>query len=168
MLQKEVVERMAAGPGSTQYGRLSVMLQYRCEVIPLFNIGAGAFQPPPRVESAFVRLVPYREPPVAGCRGRQEKVRPPSGRETGLAEPGATRMRGDTAIPLRFNLFPSPAPSPLQGEGEKTWIFLRKYHRDQYPKSRHKETAYAPQEYCNTFVRPSCAGLSAAVPGVWR
>ena len=65
MLQKEVVERMAAGPGSTQYGRLSVMPQYRCEVIPLFNIGAGAFQPPPRVESAFVRLVPYREPPVA-------------------------------------------------------------------------------------------------------
>ena len=119
MLQKEVVERMAAGPGSTQYGRLSVMLQYRCEVIPLFNIGAGAFQPPPRVESAFVRLVPYREPPVAGCRGRQEKVRPPSGRETGLAEPGATRMRGDTAIPLRFNLFPLAGSFPLAGGGRK-------------------------------------------------
>jgi len=64
MLQKEVVERMAATPGSRQYGRLSVMLQYRCEVIHLFNIGPGAFSPPPKVESAFVRLVPYASPPV--------------------------------------------------------------------------------------------------------
>jgi 16S rRNA (adenine1518-N6/adenine1519-N6)-dimethyltransferase len=64
MLQKEVVERMAATPGSRQYGRLSVMLQYRCEVTHLFNIGSGAFTPPPKVESAFVRLVPYTSPPV--------------------------------------------------------------------------------------------------------
>jgi len=64
MLQKEVVERMAAIPGSRQYGRLSVMLQYRCEVIHLFNIGPGAFNPPPKVESAFVRLVPYTRPPI--------------------------------------------------------------------------------------------------------
>jgi len=65
MLQKEVVDRMAAAPGGSAYGRLSVMLQYRCEVIPLFTIGSGAFQPPPRVESAFVRLRPYPQPPVA-------------------------------------------------------------------------------------------------------
>ena len=64
MLQKEVVNRMAAAPGGGQYGRLSVMLQYRCEVIPLFSIGAGAFNPPPKVESAFVRLVPHAQPPV--------------------------------------------------------------------------------------------------------
>jgi len=64
MLQKEVVERMAAGPGTGQYGRLSVMLQYRCRVTPLFTIGAGAFNPPPRVESAFVRLEPYAQPLV--------------------------------------------------------------------------------------------------------
>ena len=64
MLQKEVVERMAAMPGSRQYGRLSVMLQYRCEVVHLFNIGPGAFNPPPRVESAFVRLVPYARLPI--------------------------------------------------------------------------------------------------------
>ena len=64
MLQKEVVDRMAASPGSSQYGRLSVMLQYRCEVIHLFNIGPGAFNPPPKVESAFVRLVPYTRPPI--------------------------------------------------------------------------------------------------------
>jgi 16S rRNA (adenine1518-N6/adenine1519-N6)-dimethyltransferase len=64
MLQKEVVERMAAIPGSRQYGRLTVMLQYRCNVTHLFNIGPGAFSPPPKVESAFVRLVPHAKPPV--------------------------------------------------------------------------------------------------------
>ncbi len=64
MLQKEVVERMAAQPGNGQYGRLSVMLQYRCKVSPLFSIGSGAFTPPPKVESAFVRLEPFALPPV--------------------------------------------------------------------------------------------------------
>ena len=55
---------MAAGPGSKQYGRLSVMLQYRCRVTNLFTIGPGAFNPPPRVESAFVRLEPFEQLPV--------------------------------------------------------------------------------------------------------
>jgi len=64
MLQKEVVERMAARPGSGQYGRLSVMLQYRCMVSPLFTIGPDAFDPPPKVDSGFVRLEPFARPPV--------------------------------------------------------------------------------------------------------
>jgi 16S rRNA (adenine1518-N6/adenine1519-N6)-dimethyltransferase len=64
MLQKEVVDRLAATPGSGPYGRLSLMVQYRCAVTPLFTIGPGAFSPPPRVESAFVRLVPWESPPV--------------------------------------------------------------------------------------------------------
>lgn len=63
MLQKEVVDRMAAAPGSKIYGRLSIMLQARAEVTSLFNIGPGAFNPPPKVESAFVRLVPLNPPP---------------------------------------------------------------------------------------------------------
>lgn len=63
MLQKEVVERMAAAPGTGAYGRLSVMIQYRCTVQDLFHIGPGAFTPPPKVESAFVRLVPHAVPP---------------------------------------------------------------------------------------------------------
>ena len=63
MLQKEVVQRMAASPGGKEYGRLTVMLAARCQVEPLFNIGAGAFRPPPKVESAFVRLTPYTAPP---------------------------------------------------------------------------------------------------------
>jgi 16S rRNA (adenine1518-N6/adenine1519-N6)-dimethyltransferase len=58
MLQKEVVDRMAAEPGSKVYGRLSVMLQLVCNVVPLFNVPPGAFRPPPKVESAVVRLVP--------------------------------------------------------------------------------------------------------------
>lgn len=58
MLQKEVVDRMAAAPGSKVYGRLSVMLQAWCEVTALFDVAPGAFKPPPRVDSAVVRLVP--------------------------------------------------------------------------------------------------------------
>ena len=58
MLQKEVVERMAAGPGSKVFGRLSVMLQAYCTVTPLFVVPPGAFRPAPKVESAVVRLVP--------------------------------------------------------------------------------------------------------------
>lgn len=59
MLQREVVDRMAAEPGSKIYGRLSVMLQYRFRVEKLFNVPAGAFRPVPQVDSAFVRLVPH-------------------------------------------------------------------------------------------------------------
>ncbi|OAX57082.1 16S rRNA (adenine(1518)-N(6)/adenine(1519)-N(6))-dimethyltransferase RsmA [Xanthomonas graminis] len=59
MLQKEVVDRMAAGPGSKVYGRLSVMLQAYCEVTSLFVVPPGAFRPPPKVDSAVVRLVPH-------------------------------------------------------------------------------------------------------------
>ncbi|PXF29946.1 ribosomal RNA small subunit methyltransferase A [Pokkaliibacter plantistimulans] len=63
MLQKEVVERMAAGPGDNNYGRLSIMTQYYCQVVPLFLVGPGAFNPPPKVDSAIVRLAPYTELP---------------------------------------------------------------------------------------------------------
>ena len=58
MLQKEVVDRMAAGPGSKVYGRLSVMLQAYCRVQSLFVVPPGAFRPPPKVDSAVVRLQP--------------------------------------------------------------------------------------------------------------
>ena len=65
MLQKEVVDRMAAAEGSKTYGRLSVMLQARCRVEPLFRVPAGAFRPPPKVESAIVRLTPRAASEVA-------------------------------------------------------------------------------------------------------
>ena len=65
MLQKEVVDRMAAAPGSKVYGRLSVMLQARCRVTPLFKVPPGCFRPPPKVDSAVVRLEP-RDPAEVG------------------------------------------------------------------------------------------------------
>jgi 16S rRNA (adenine1518-N6/adenine1519-N6)-dimethyltransferase len=64
MLQQEVVNRMAASPGSKAWGRLSIMCQFRCRVTPLFTVPPESFSPPPRVQSAIVRLTPHREPPV--------------------------------------------------------------------------------------------------------
>jgi len=58
MLQKEVVDRMCAGPDDDAYGRLSVALAARAEVVHLFDVGPGAFKPPPKVESSVVRLRP--------------------------------------------------------------------------------------------------------------
>jgi|SRR5690606_31058790 16S rRNA (adenine1518-N6/adenine1519-N6)-dimethyltransferase len=63
MLQKEVVERMVAAPSTPAYGRLSVMLQYRLQMEYLFTVPPQAFEPPPKVESAFVRAVPYAQLP---------------------------------------------------------------------------------------------------------
>lgn len=61
MLQKEVVLRMVAGPGSKDYGRLSVMLQERYQMHHLFGVAPEAFEPPPRVDSAIVRMIPLGE-----------------------------------------------------------------------------------------------------------
>jgi len=63
MLQKEVVQRMAAVPGDNNYGRLGIMTQYFCKVQPLFEVGSGAFRPAPKVDSAIVRLVPHKTLP---------------------------------------------------------------------------------------------------------
>ncbi|MBT9098213.1 16S rRNA (adenine(1518)-N(6)/adenine(1519)-N(6))-dimethyltransferase RsmA [Methylovulum psychrotolerans] len=65
MLQKEVVDRMCAPPGSKQYGRLSVMMQYYCEPELLFVVPPESFDPAPKVMSAVVRLIPHPQPPVA-------------------------------------------------------------------------------------------------------
>jgi len=59
MLQKEVVNRLVAGPNSKAYGRLTVMAQYYCNVIPVLEVPPTAFAPPPKVDSAVVRLVPH-------------------------------------------------------------------------------------------------------------
>ncbi len=58
MLQKEVVDRMVAAPGSKTYGRLSVMLQFRYRLVKLFDVPRGAFTPPPQVTSSVVRMQP--------------------------------------------------------------------------------------------------------------
>lgn len=63
MLQKEVAERICALAGTDAYGRLSVMVQYFCHSEILFEVGAEAFNPPPKVDSAIIRLVPFATPP---------------------------------------------------------------------------------------------------------
>lgn len=63
MLQKEVVDRMAAKAGDEEYGRLSVMVQYYCEVTTLFDVPRTAFNPPPQVTSSIVRMIPYKKLP---------------------------------------------------------------------------------------------------------
>lgn len=73
MLQLEVVERMVARPSTPEYGRLSVMLQTRFRMEKLFRVAAGAFRPPPKVESAVVRLQPLGAPPACDA-GRLEEV----------------------------------------------------------------------------------------------
>lgn len=65
MLQKEVVNRLAASPGNKNYGRLSVMAQYHCQVIPVLHVPPEAFNPPPKVDSAVVRLIPHKVKPVS-------------------------------------------------------------------------------------------------------
>jgi len=64
MLQREVAERVAAGPGGKTYGALSVLTQVGCAVRLAFRVPPGAFSPPPQVESAVVHLRSHREPPV--------------------------------------------------------------------------------------------------------
>lgn len=63
MLQKEVVKRMAAQAGDSAYGRLGIMVQYYCAVENLFEVPPTAFDPAPKVDSAIVRLMPYKELP---------------------------------------------------------------------------------------------------------
>jgi len=64
MLQKEVVARLAALPATSEYGKLSVMIQYYCQVEKLFDVGPHAFSPAPKVDSAVVRLIPHAIPPA--------------------------------------------------------------------------------------------------------
>jgi 16S rRNA (adenine1518-N6/adenine1519-N6)-dimethyltransferase len=74
MLQKEVVQRMAASPGSKDYGRLSVMLQWRYRIEDVLDVPPDAFDPPPRVDSAVVRMLPLPVDPTVDARRLSELV----------------------------------------------------------------------------------------------
>jgi 16S rRNA (adenine1518-N6/adenine1519-N6)-dimethyltransferase len=67
MLQLEVVNRLAASPGNKHWGRLGIMTQYHCQVEALFEVPPAAFSPPPKVQSAIVRLTPWKTSPWAPC-----------------------------------------------------------------------------------------------------
>jgi 16S rRNA (adenine1518-N6/adenine1519-N6)-dimethyltransferase len=128
MLQKEVVARMAAAPANKTYGRLTVMLAAQCSVERLFDVGPGAFRPPPRVHSAIVRLVPHARAPfrvadparfaavVAAAFGQRRKtlrnalsgVVDPDGFAAAGVDPG---RRAETLQPSEFaRLAATPAP----------------------------------------------------------
>lgn len=135
MLQKEVVDRMAAAPDTPDYGRLSVMLQSRFKVSKLFNVPPGAFQPPPKVDSAIVRLVPLpaADVPYRNARVFAEVVARAFGQrrktlrntlkgwvdETLFAELGIDpRRRGETLSVAEFAAL-SNRLQPLAGNTEK-------------------------------------------------
>jgi 16S rRNA (adenine1518-N6/adenine1519-N6)-dimethyltransferase len=73
MFQREVAERIVAAPGTAQYGRLSVLTDWRCETKILFDVAPTAFVPPPKVTSSVVRLVP-RAVPLPCARASLERV----------------------------------------------------------------------------------------------
>jgi 16S rRNA (adenine1518-N6/adenine1519-N6)-dimethyltransferase len=75
MLQKEVVERMAAAPGGKEYGRLSVMLQWRYAIESVLEVPPESFDPPPRVDSAVVRMQPLPVVPAVDAKLLEELVR---------------------------------------------------------------------------------------------
>jgi len=74
MLQSEVVDRMVAGPGSKAYGRLGVMLQWRYDMERVLDVPPEAFDPPPAVDSAVVRMIPLRQPALSDARLLSELV----------------------------------------------------------------------------------------------
>ena len=74
MLQKEVIDRMVATPATADYGRLSVMLQWRYAMENVLFVPPESFDPPPRVDSAVVRMVPYAKPPQLDVRRLEEIV----------------------------------------------------------------------------------------------
>jgi len=74
MLQLEVVERLAASPGSKHWGRLGIMAQYQCQVEHLFDVPPHAFRPPPKVQSAIVRLTPWSTSPWPQCNAQLLRI----------------------------------------------------------------------------------------------
>ncbi|HLI12454.1 MAG TPA: 16S rRNA (adenine(1518)-N(6)/adenine(1519)-N(6))-dimethyltransferase RsmA [Alphaproteobacteria bacterium] len=74
MFQREVAERLLAAPGGKDYGRLSVMTQWLCQVERLFDIGKEAFVPPPKIISTVIRIVPRREPLAEAARDDLERI----------------------------------------------------------------------------------------------
>ncbi len=113
MLQKEVVDRMLAPAGSRTYGRLTVMLAPWVRIERLLSVGAGAFTPPPKVSSAFVRLTPLAQPAFdIGSAARFERVV-----RAAFAQRRKTlrnALKGTVAVPVLERLGIDPGCRPEQ------------------------------------------------------
>ena len=104
MFQREVAERIVAAPGSKSYGRLSVLVQWRCEARILFDVNASAFVPPPKVKSSLLRIVPRTAPPACDRKlleavtqaafGRRRKMLRQSLRSLGVDAPALIAAAG--------------------------------------------------------------------------
>ena len=127
MLQKEVVERMAAMPGSKTYGRLSVMVQLSCQVEALFRVGPGAFNPPPKVDSSFVRLTPHATLPSATIRARVSAITAQAFARRRKTLRNALRGIVDAAQLEALGLDPATRPERLE---VKDFIALADYAPD--------------------------------------
>lgn len=98
MFQREVSERIAATPGSSAYGRLSVLAQWLCDVTIVMHIPAAAFSPPPKVDSALVRLIPNPiQPPAAHLKAMERVTAAAFGQRRKMLR-GALRGIGGEAL----------------------------------------------------------------------
>ncbi|MGA0612177.1 16S rRNA (adenine(1518)-N(6)/adenine(1519)-N(6))-dimethyltransferase RsmA [Caldimonas sp. KR1-144] len=104
MLQKEVVDRMAAAPGSKDYGRLSVMLQWRYDIESVLDVPPEAFDPPPRVESAVVRMTPLAQPAAIDAARLSELVTVAFSQRRKLLRHTLGRWLEQQGIDTAFNL----------------------------------------------------------------
>ena len=117
MFQKEVVDRLAAAPKSADYGRLSVITQWRCHVRPLFNVAREAFTPPPKVVSTVVHLEPRAEP-LALCRMETlEKVTAAFGQRRKMLRSSLKSLGDAEALLAEAGILPTMRAEEVAVEG---------------------------------------------------
>ena len=104
MLQKEVIDRMVAEPATADYGRLSVMLQWRYAMENVLFVPPESFDPPPRVDSAVVRMVPYAEPPALDVKRLEEIVQVAFSQRRKILRHTLGRWLEDKGVNLPFDL----------------------------------------------------------------
>jgi 16S rRNA (adenine1518-N6/adenine1519-N6)-dimethyltransferase len=100
MFQREVAERIVANPGSKSYGRLSVLVQWRCEARILFDVNRSAFVPPPKVTSALVRLLPRAQPLTCDRTLLEAVTRAAFGQRRKMLRQSLRSLGSDTAVLL--------------------------------------------------------------------
>lgn len=124
MLQKEVVARLCATPGSKAYGRLSIMVQLWCDTEALFDIPPDAFDPPPKVDSAVVRLTPCAEPawPVSDFALFDQVVRSAFSQRRKMLRKSLSAWFSSADL-IALDIDPTARPESLSGE-----VFARLAH----------------------------------------
>ncbi len=114
MLQQEVADRICAAPGSSAYGRLSVVSQWLCEVSIGVRLPPGAFSPPPKVWSAVVRLTPHAVQPTAGALATMEAVTAAAFGQRRKMLRSSLRLLGGADLLMRAEIDPDRRAETLQ------------------------------------------------------